>query len=472
MKLTCFICSVVALCGFLVAFVAIGCSKKNRVDSQPTVTPIVVFGVDGLEWNVMLPMLRAGRLPNFAKLMERGYYGKLATFVPTFSPVIWTTIATGKRHSKHGIHNFARRLPDDKITLFNNLDRKTKAVWNILSDYDKSVVTIGWWMTHPVEPINGIMVAQTNTRAQLDTRFGKHIWKGTLRKGVPNQVYPPERQNEMISILEAVERGADDLAKEIFGEFQFPLSLLGERLWGNCQWAFRADATYLKIAHKLAQSQPMPDLTLIYLGGPDVVGHRFWRYMVPQLYRHRPTSEQIANFGTIVKDYYAYIDSALGDIITDVGPDATIFVISDHGMKAVNQNATFDPDLPPSDINSGDHQDAPPGVIFAAGPNIRKLTSTEKTPTSLMRSDLIEVCGVLDITPAILAMLRIPIGLDMDGEVPTKIFTDQFQITHQPAPVDTHDTAEFFSKRLKSSAHPGKAERLEQLRSLGYIGND
>ncbi|MDP7474470.1 MAG: alkaline phosphatase family protein, partial [Candidatus Marinimicrobia bacterium] len=82
-KLTCFICSVVALCGFLVAFVAIGCSKKNRVNSQPTVTPIVVFGVDGLEWNVMLPMLRAGRLPNFAKLMERGYYGKLATFVPT-----------------------------------------------------------------------------------------------------------------------------------------------------------------------------------------------------------------------------------------------------------------------------------------------------------------------------------------------------------------------------------------------------
>jgi predicted AlkP superfamily phosphohydrolase/phosphomutase len=74
--------------------------------------------------------------------------------------MLWTSIATGKRAYKHGIHGFSEPLPDGSgvrpITL---LARKTKAVWNILNQTGHRSLVVGWWPSHPAEPINGVMVS-------------------------------------------------------------------------------------------------------------------------------------------------------------------------------------------------------------------------------------------------------------------------------------------------------------------------
>ena len=439
--------------------------------SPPAAGSILLVGIDGLEWNVMLPMLREGRLPTFSALIERGRYGLLESFIPTESPVIWTSVATGKQPRKHGIQGFAHRDPQNprQLVLYDNRDRKTVALWEILSDHQRRVACIGWWMTHPVDPVSGVMVAQTNTSAQLDTREGRNIWKGTLRKGVPDQVHPPERQDEMISILEQVDAELPDLTRRIFGEFPHPLRLLGQRLWDNTQWAFRADATYVRIALLLAGERPLPDLTLLYLGGPDIVGHRFWRYMKPDPFLHRPAFEEIENFGSVIEDYYAYVDAALGKLASAYGNETTLIVVSDHGMHAHNLTARFDRDHPPADVSSGHHREAPPGVFFAAGPIIHS-EGAARPPPVLSRDDLRTVGSVLDLAPTLLAAFRIPTAADMDGRVIHELFTEDFRIAEQPPPVPTHDTEAFFARRARpSAAHPGHDERVEQLEALGYI---
>jgi hypothetical protein len=463
-----------ALLAFLLP---IGCDGGDEVGeaalvSLPKATPILLYGPDGFEWNLMLPMIKEGKLPNFAALMERGCYGELETLKPTFSPAIWTTIGTGKMPEAHGIPQFAHYLSDGTLSPYHSMDRKTKAIWNIVSDYDKTVTCIGWWMTQPVEPVNGVMVAQTNTTDQLDTRGGRQIWKGTLREDIPQQVHPPERQEEMIEILRQTEADLPALNERIFGAFEYPLSPLGRRLWENCQWAFRADTTYLRIAQNLVAAGSAPDLTLLYLGGPDVVCHRFWRYMEPELFAHKPTEEQIENFGSIIEDYYSYTDAALGRLLEAYGENVTVIVISDHGFHATNVYNRFDPDDPPDDINSGHHLDGPPGIFIAAGPHIRK-SSIGKTLEELERPDLPTMGSVEDITPTILAMMRIPLGADMAGEVMTDVFRDEFEVDHQPKMIATHDTRAFLLSRGQDvPRNPGDAERLRQLRSLGYIGSE
>jgi predicted AlkP superfamily pyrophosphatase or phosphodiesterase len=463
---------ILIFCLLIVALFLSGCGGSSQDRAQG---PIIILGLDGIEWDFVLPMIKKGRLPNIVKLMKRGYYGELETFAPALSPSIWTSIVTGKVVKKHGISGFFRRFSGSgKITLIKSTDRKTKALWNILSDYNKSVWSVGWWITFPVEKINGIMVSQTNALPQLDTPRGRNekIWKGTLLKGVNGQVYPPRRQNEMITILNEVDEDLPALLKRIFGEFRFPLSQLGQRLWDNCRWAFRADTTYYRILGKLVKEDPLPDLTLLYFGGTDVVGHRFLRYMHPELYKHKPTKEQITNFGTIIEDYYAYCDRILEELLEIYGPDATFFVISDHGMDPINLDAEFNPDAPWNANTSGGHKDNPPAFFLAAGPHIRKLPMN-KPLQNLTRQDLEKVCTVFDITPTILAMLRIPIGKDMDGKVVKKIFRDEFPIDIQPPPVPTHDTPEFLTNQKKRKKQkfisPEEKERLEQLRSLGYI---
>jgi hypothetical protein len=171
--------------------------------------PILLVGVVGFEWYVVMPLLRRGRLPHIAGLMRRGSYGLLESRRAN-SPALWTSIATGKTIEKHGIRDFLKR--NDPPELYASTDRRTKAFWNVLTDFGRRVHCVGWYVTYPVEAINGVMVAQTSTDS-LDQQRG--LRKGSLLKGVPGQVHPPERENEFFADIDAVDAGLEEAMREV-----------------------------------------------------------------------------------------------------------------------------------------------------------------------------------------------------------------------------------------------------------------
>ncbi|MCZ6767582.1 MAG: alkaline phosphatase family protein [bacterium] len=467
----------VALAALLVAG-TMGCSRTRGTESPAPLAgpPILLFGVDGLEWDVVLPLIHEGRMPTIARLMERGSSGRISTMSPTSSPIIWTSIATGKIAQKHGILGFAYGLNgiDGDLQLYTSTDRRTKAFWDILSDYKRTVGTIGWWMTFPVEPINGIMVAQTNTLPESGINRTVTIMKGMLMRGVDGQVYPAERQDEMIELLEQSDAALPELTRRIFGEFKHPHTELTSRLWQNSQWAFRADATYLSIAERIIETADRPELMAVYMGGPDVVGHRYWRYRQPQKYQHPPTREEIEDYGRIIDDYYVYVDQSLDRLLRAYGTEVTVIVVSDHGMGPINLDKTYDSDGPSKEVLSGGHpkEVEPPGVIIACGPRIRK-TPLRKPLSDLQIEDLPFLCSVLDVTPTLLTLMGIPVGRDMDGLASTHIVESDWLDEHKVEAVATHDTKEWrASRRAAALRSPHEAERLEQLRALGYIADD
>jgi predicted AlkP superfamily phosphohydrolase/phosphomutase len=260
-----------------------GCSKKDAASPAPR-APMFVFAVDGLEWRVLKPLLEQGKLPVTAGLMKRGSYGYLSTIQPTYSAVVWTSIATGKMPDKHGIHHFVypeERNGQKRYRYYTSGHRGAKAFWNILSDYGLTVDCIGWWMTYPAEPINGVMVSQTNTTGVLQNPQAA-LWKGSLLKGVEGQVYPPERQNRVMALLEEVDADLDRITEELFGRRPHPADEFSQMMWDQTEWSFRADATYVRVGRDILEAKKPFDLFAIYLGGTDVSAHRFWRYAYPE----------------------------------------------------------------------------------------------------------------------------------------------------------------------------------------------
>ncbi len=427
---------------------------------------ILLVGVDGFEWDVLLPLLRGGEMPTIAGLMERGAYGLLETTRPTFSPIIWTSIATGKSADEHGIRGFVRRQDGGTSRrLFTNNDRRAKAFWNILSDYGRSVAVVGWWVTYPVEPVNGLMVSQVNTLDQAKRKRGRAILKGRLIDDLEGQVYPQQRLQPVLAIHRRIGRDLPELNRKNFGSFAHPMSPLTRRLWENTQWAFRADATYVEIARQIADEGW--DLLAVYLGGADVVGHRFWRHMQPEAFKHPPPPEELEDFGQLIRDYYRYIDRAIGGILAEMHPETTVLVVSDHGMHAVNRRKAFRPESIPNDLNSGHHRDAPPGVLVAAGPGIAR-PQEKPLLDRLERSQLGLSGSIFDITPTLLALSGVPVGTDMKGRVLTEWLADG---VFRAGSVPSHDTPEWLTARteLDPSGRESDVERLEQLRALGYI---
>ncbi len=423
---------------------------------------VLLLGLDGVEWDLVLQMLNDGRLPHLRSLMERGSYGELGTLVPTLSPAIWTTVATGVSPAKHGIRGFKKASTARLVT---SQDRRVEAFWNILSDEGRRVDTVGWWATWPVEKVNGLMVAQVNVGAQSKGSGKMGFLKGSIFQGLEDQVYPPERQDEILAVADGVVRGLDQVVTGIFGApWPSGMGEVPDRLWESSMWAVRADAIYHQVALRQMSQQQDWDLLAVYFGGTDVLGHRFWRYLYPGQYRNQPTEAELGVMAHLITDYYQHTDKVVGELMAAAPPDTTVIILSDHGMKATNTNNSFQPGEANMKLISGGHPRGIPAFFLAAGPGIR---ASGVCPSH--RSQIQQVGTVYDILPTMFELLRLPLALDLEGEVMEGIFQPGF-VRDNPERRPTFTEPGWYGSRphKKSSASFDK-ERQEQLRSLGYI---
>src|SRR5579862_4671677 len=146
---------------------------------------VLLVGWDAADWKVIHPLMDAGKMPNVERLVEHGASGQIATLHPPLSPMLWTSIATGKRPFQHGILGFTEPTPDGRgVQAVSNLSRKSKAIWNILSQNGLRSAVTGWWPSHPAEPIRGVMVSDHFHRASapLDAAWVLP----------PHTIHPPE----------------------------------------------------------------------------------------------------------------------------------------------------------------------------------------------------------------------------------------------------------------------------------------
>jgi predicted AlkP superfamily phosphohydrolase/phosphomutase len=87
------------------AAVSCGTSAPHRTFTQK----MVVLGFDGMDPVLTARWIKAGRLPNFAKLAEEGGIYPLETSHSPESPTAWASFATGTNAGKHNIFDFLVR---------------------------------------------------------------------------------------------------------------------------------------------------------------------------------------------------------------------------------------------------------------------------------------------------------------------------------------------------------------------------
>ena len=87
------------------------------------------------------PLLTDGMRANLASLVARGRTWDLESLNPMISPLIWTTIATGRSPVDHGVADFQELDPKTRARLpISGWSRKVPAVWNVASEKGLKVV--------------------------------------------------------------------------------------------------------------------------------------------------------------------------------------------------------------------------------------------------------------------------------------------------------------------------------------------
>jgi predicted AlkP superfamily phosphohydrolase/phosphomutase/tetratricopeptide (TPR) repeat protein len=401
---------------------------------------VLLAGWDAADWKVIRPLMDAGKMPNIQRLVENGAWGQIATLHPPLSPMLWTSIATGKRPFKHGIHGFSEPTPDGRgVQPVTNLSRRSKALWNILNQNDLRSVVIGWWPGHPAEPIDGVMVSDHYHRAG-----------GPLEKGWPllaHAVHPPE----LAETLAGLRVHPDLLAPEMVEPF-IPLAReidqdKDKRLAG-CLRTLAECMSVHAAAIWLLDNQPW-DFFAVYYDAIDHFCHGFMRY-------HPPRQPWIGErdfelYHNVVSMAYQFHDRMLGTLLQKAGEDITVILMSDHGFHPDHLRPASIPDIPAGPAI--EHRDF--GILALRGPGIKK-------------GELLHGPSVLDIAPTILTLYGLPVGDDMDGKVLTQAFASPPEVAFIPSweEVAGADGRHPPHTRLDPvAAH----EALEQMIALGYI---
>ena len=121
---------------------------------------VLLIGWDAADWKLIWPLIKKGQMPALKSVIERGVYGNMSTMNPPYSPMLWTSVATGKTPDKHGVMGFIevneKRSGIRPVTVKS---RKSRALWNIFHNQDLKSNLIGWWPSFPAEPINGVVVS-------------------------------------------------------------------------------------------------------------------------------------------------------------------------------------------------------------------------------------------------------------------------------------------------------------------------
>jgi Type I phosphodiesterase / nucleotide pyrophosphatase len=374
--------------------------------------PVAVIGGDGLEWSVLRPLLLAGKMPNLKALIERGTAGYLHTAQPTLSPILWTTIATGRHGEEHGIRGFFDESANPPAP-YTSEARRGKALWNIASDYGLRTLCVGWWISWPAEEINGYMVAPYIAAGQKDQN-----WKGNFSPDVPDQTWPRDLVKDVLPIAErfapqptgAKSTAYLELRDKLFaGLDRDALDQLASERLGQTMWSAVADATYTAVATtllaRMKNDDAAPDLVMVYAGGTDVSSHRYWKFAYPSEFRFEVPGGDVSLFGPTIERFYRLFDEQVGAIVATLAPDTNVIVCSDHGFHAAevdNPESTF----------SGHHGDAPPGVFIACGPDFVTDPAARSILDPGYQGKIPSRGKVVEIAPLVLYLLGIPIPQD------------------------------------------------------------
>jgi len=284
---------------------------------------VLLIGWDAADWKVIDPLLDAGYMPALQGLIERGVRGTITTLDPPFSPMLWTSIATGKTADQHGIVHFTQPREDGiNARPVLSLGRRVKALWNILSQEGLRSNVVSWWPSHPVEPIRGAMVSNFFQKPQ-----GQTLDEWPLD---PATVHPPELADELAALRV--------LPTELTGELLLPfIPRLAEidqekdtRPLAVARNLAETATTHAAVTHLMETTEW--DLTAVYYDMIDHMGHGFMRFHPPKM----PTAseEEFERYREVVTATYRFHDMMLERLLALAGADTKVILLSDHGFHS------------------------------------------------------------------------------------------------------------------------------------------
>ncbi len=322
---------------------------------------------------------------------------------------------------------------------YTSTSRKCKALWNILSQSGLRSNVVGWWASHPAEPINGTVV----TNAFAGTKFDpEHGWR------VPVGSIHPAEKGTLLASLKVFPTELTEAHILPFIPDAAKIDQQVDRRLGTFAKLLSDAATIHSVATALMEKEAW-DFTAVYYDAVDHFSHAFMAYHPPRLSWINESDFEL--FKEVVRGAYRFHDMMLERLLQLAGPETTVILCSDHGFESGSQRPRGIPREPAGPAIW--HRQY--GIFVIAGPGIKQ-------------DERIYGASLIDLAPTVLTLFDLPIGEDMDG----RPLLEAFEVPPEVKTISSWET-----KPGEAGMHaPGTAvdsdqaqELMQQFAALGYI---
>ncbi|NLX24188.1 MAG: hypothetical protein GXY55_21275 [Phycisphaerae bacterium] len=281
---------------------------EARRDLPGLARRVLIIGLDGATFDILRPLMDAGRMPHLARLVQTGTAGILESTKPPITPAAWTTFMTGMGPGRHGIVDFEKYDVRTNTLSFNSTyEIREKTIWEMLSEKGFRVGSINLPMTYPPRKVNGFVISGFETPS-IDNEF---TYPADLKREIlqrwPDYSYRSNWQRKAL--------GGEDLFKRnaAFVERSFHQ---GGELVEYCGDKYGWDV--LMVLFKLV----------------DNLQHKAWRYLDPK------TAGQDPHRAEIAAHCFEVLDEVLGKLSAYAERhEATLLIMSDHGHGSLDGKA-------------------------------------------------------------------------------------------------------------------------------------
>ena len=232
-------------------------------------------------------------LPNIARLRQKGFYAQFESVWPPDSETAWASIYTGWNPARHGILQFVDPL--EKTATYIMKERENEVLqghtfWDIAGAAGRRVCVLFPHIGYPSWPVNGLMVSRASVGEEISIvppeTGGQYDLQGLNSvKGLVGR----QREAYLRANRELVDR-----------QLEFNLQVLRDQEW---------------------------DLFFTYWSALDLIQHQFWSHCDPR----DPTFPGDTPFRSAIRDFYVLHDRIIGRLMSEVGDETTVMVLSDHG---------------------------------------------------------------------------------------------------------------------------------------------
>lgn len=258
---------------------------------------VLIVGLDSAPAEIVFD--RKDELPVLGRLIEKGISGKLRSSDPPITIPAWMVMATGCDPGSLGLYGFRHRkgYSYKDMWIANSKEVRKKKLWDYIGEQGSESCLVSVPPSYPPYPVAGNLISCFITPPGSDKETA----------------FPASLHNEI---------------QEKFGEYIFDVAFRTEDRKHILKEIYDMTERRFEVMNWLIRAKSWALFMFVEIG-VDRVQHAFWKYMDREHHLYEPGNK----FETAIFDYYKYLDTKIGELISRAGEETVVLVVSDHGAK-------------------------------------------------------------------------------------------------------------------------------------------